>query len=385
MPRFHGHRPVGVPPDVADVARGDVPLSLEPARVVDEELKSAVVSRLDVERAPRVREPVLAVVHLREGHEQLRGMGALLLGDVLAGSDAIEDRRRVLLLEAGIVVVDLPRHRQRARGPLQIARELPRVRFVAEERESARGVRLDRELRFVHRERFVPLPLPLEQLAKRIDRERASGVELDRATEGVDRLLRLRQRGFAPQAPELLLHSGELAADLRIRGHERRERLAPAIEQRDERLHVPLLAIELREALGGDLLGRVLVDRHHEDARRAVRISKRRRPDVRGFAQPVRGVARVVGLGSDLLEEERVRLRIRGSGAVCIRERFLVVRIRYEALDERVNFAGIHLGADVTTGSFLRAIRAPTKARRGGGCVVARRAPQASSRHSKRP
>ncbi len=68
------------------------------------------------------------------------------------------------------------------------------------------------------------------------------------------------------------MEPSELAADLRLRGGEGRERLGAAIEEGDEGLAVTLVAIELGEAVGGDLSRRILLERHHQDARGAVRI-----------------------------------------------------------------------------------------------------------------
>ena len=242
-------------------------------------------------------------------------------------------------------------------APTRIARELPRRRLVAKERHATRSIRLDRELGFVRAERLVPLPLRLEELAERVDRERARRIDLHRAPIRLDRFLRLRERRLGPEPSELFVHRRELAAHLRVGDEHRRERLRSAIEERDERLHVPLVAIELREPLGRGVLRRVLVDGHHEDARRAVRVAERRRPDVRRFTEPVCGVRGVTRLVAHLLEQEGVRLGIRRAGVVCVRERLFVVRVRDEALDERVDFAGIHAVPRRYTVSFSRAIR----------------------------
>ena len=59
-------------------------------------------------------------------------------------------------------------------------------------------------------------------------------------------------------------------------------------------------------------------DRLHQHARGAVRVAERRRPDVGGLAQPVRGVRGVAGLRPDALEEQRVRLRIRSARLVGV-------------------------------------------------------------------
>ncbi len=298
--------------------------------------------RLDVERATGVREPVLAVVHFGEADEELGCLSALLRRHVLARTNPVEHRARVLLLQRGIVVVDVACAGERASRAREIARQLSGGSFVAKERQPPRRIVLDRELQRVHRERLVPLPLRLEELAERIDRERALRVELLRPAKRLDRFLGLRERRVAPEPPQLFVHSRELASERRVRRDERSERFASPIEERDERFDIPLLAIELREALGRDLLGRVLVDRHNEHARRTGRVAERGRPDVGRFAQPVRGVAWVVRLVADLLEKERIRLRIRFSGSVRVRERLLIVRIRDEALDERFHFRGIH-------------------------------------------
>ena len=96
----------------------------------------AIVAGLDVERGARVREAVLAVVGLGERDEELGGVVALVGRHGLAGLDAVEDARRVLLLQRRIRAVDLARRRERARGAREIAGELARRRLVAEEADA---------------------------------------------------------------------------------------------------------------------------------------------------------------------------------------------------------------------------------------------------------
>ncbi len=138
------------------------------------------------------------------------------------------------------------------------------------------------------------------------------------------------------------MHARELAAEVGVLRGERSERLGAAIEEGDERLGVAFVAIELRETLGRDLRGRVLVDRHHQDARRTMGVAERRRPDVGRLGEPMRGVGGIARLRADALEEHRVSLGILLAGLVRVGQRFLVVRILDEALDEPVDFSAFH-------------------------------------------
>ena len=192
-PGVRGHRAVGVRVDVGQVARGEVVLLLEGLRVVRVELEGAVVAGLDVERAAGVREPVLAVVRLGEPDEELRAHRALLGRNVLAGRQPLHDERRELLLQPCVVLVDLPGARQGPRGAREVVRRLARGGLVAEERELALRVALDRELRLVHLDGVVPLPEGLVDLACAVDGVRARRLEVDRAAEVLQRLLRLLQ------------------------------------------------------------------------------------------------------------------------------------------------------------------------------------------------
>ncbi len=83
---FAAHLTVRVDGDVPEIARRQVLVfAPESARVVREELQRAIVAGLDVERAARVRETVLAVVHFGEVDEELRPHRPLLRRDVFTG------------------------------------------------------------------------------------------------------------------------------------------------------------------------------------------------------------------------------------------------------------------------------------------------------------
>ena len=147
---------------------------------MQEKLHRAVVARIDVEARRGVGEAVLAFVGLGERDEELGGVVALVGGDRLAGLDAVEHARRVFLLERRIGAVDLARAGERPRRPLEVARELPRRRLVAEEAHPTLRILLELELRAVERQRVGPLLELLVELARRIDREGARGVVFDR-------------------------------------------------------------------------------------------------------------------------------------------------------------------------------------------------------------
>ena len=349
-----GHGPARVGIHVRKVPARDVLLARQRSRVVRIQLQPPVVARVGVERATRVREPVLAVVRLGERDEQARGEPPLGLRHRLALGQPVEDRGRELLLHGRIAVVDLLRHRERLRGPGQVPGRPPRRRLVAQEREPPLGIGLDRELHLVHGERVLPLRQRLVDLAHAVDGERAVRIELDRAAVVLDGLLRLGERRVAPQLAELLVETSHLAAQLRLRAEQGAHRPRAVREQGDERPDVALVPVELGQAVGRDLLRRILVDRHLQQVGGVVGIPQRRRPHVGRLAQPVARVGRVARLVADLLEQVGVRLRVRRPGLVSVRERLFVVGVGDESLDERVDFTGIHGARRVS--SFVRSI-----------------------------
>ncbi len=219
-----------------------------------------------------------------------------------------------------------------------------------------RRVSLNGELGLEEGNRVLPLAERFVDFARAEEREGVGRVELDRAPEIVEPFARLLQ-AFVPEAPELFVHRGELGANLRALRNERSEGLGAALEQRHEGFHVALLAIELGEAVGSRVLGRVALDRLHQDARGAVRIAEGRRPHVRGFAQPVRCVCGVLCLRSYTLEEQRIRLRIRCTGLMRGRERLFVVGIGDQTVDKRVNLTRIHAPVRLPPSSFCQQLR----------------------------
>ncbi|MBK6459407.1 MAG: hypothetical protein IPF92_00125 [Myxococcales bacterium] len=252
------------------------------------------------------------------------------------------------MLQGGVLGVDLTGRREGRGGAGKIAAKLPRGRLVAEQADAAGGVLLDVELGLVQRVRVGVLPLLLEQLASAVNRVRAARVELHCAAERLEGLLRLRKRRFRPETAHLLVHSGHFVAQLGLLRHERSERFRAAVEQGDERLGVALLPVQRPEALCGDLLRGVLVDRHHQEARGPVNVVQRRRPNVRGFAEPMARVRRIAGVGAYALKELGVRFGVSFALTMRISQGFFVVRVRHETLDEAVDFGPIHGGRDAT-------------------------------------
>ena len=285
---------------------------------------------------------MLALVRLCEGDQQLGRVVALFGGDGLASLDSIEDAGPVFLLQRRVRAVDLAGCRERACGTRKVTGELPRRGLVAHEADAPPGILLELELGGVEGDGALPFLRLLVELARIVDGVRARRVELDCLLVVLDRLLRLRERCFRPEATELLVHAGELAPKLGALRGERREGLRPTIEESDERLRVALVTVELCETLGRDLSGRVLVDRHHEDARRPVRIPERRRPDVRGLGEPVGRVGGIARLRAHALEQHGVGLGVLLACLVRVAQRFFVVRILDEALDEPVDFGAVH-------------------------------------------
>ena len=152
--------------------------------------------------------------------------------------------------------------------------------------------------------------------------------------------------GSDQRRAELLVEPGELAAELGLACRQRGERLGPAVEEGDERLAVTLVTVQLGEAIGGDLRGRVLLERHHQDARGPVRVAERRRPHVGRLGEPVGRVRAVARLASDALEEHRIALRVFFTRGMSVCERFLVVGILDETLYQPIDLGALHdLGA----------------------------------------
>jgi hypothetical protein len=152
----------------------------------------------------------------------------------------------------------------------------------------------------------------------------------------------------------------ELAANFGLRRDERGQRLAPSLEERDERLRIAFVAIQRGEAIGRDLRGRILLERGHQQTCCAMGVAERRRPHVRGFGQPVRGVPSIGRLAADALEEHRVALGVGFARGMSVSERLLVMRIVDEALHEPIDLGAIHCVASYTWGG-PRAMRSTGK------------------------
>ena len=140
------------------------------------------------------------------------------------------------------------------------------------------------------------------------------------------------------------------ASSPRISGfvrRERRERLRAAIEQRDERLRVALVAIELRETLGRDLrVGSLSI------AIISTRAARCASPSVvdQTFAASASQWLAYAGSRVSLPTLSRSMAYASGplAGLVRVRQRLFVVRILDEALDEPVDF-----GADPSRGGYF--------------------------------
>ena len=337
---FAGHRSDRVGFEVGEVASRNVVLTLEGAGVVSIELQRPILTGLDVQRAGRIRKSVLAFIGLGEGDQEARACGSIGLRHVLARGEALDDARRVLLLQSRILRIGLARLADGAGDARQLSGGAQRRELLAKEAGLALGVALRADLGIVHLANVVPLGEGLVDFASAVRGEGVGRIELDRATEVLEGLLRLLE-ALVPEAPELLVHRREIGPDLGALGV-RCERLHAPLEQGDERLHVALVAIKLRETIGRRPLRRVALDRLHEHARRPMGVAQGRRPDVGRFAQPVRGIGRVPGLGAHALEEQRIRLRIRCTRLVRGGERIFIVGIYDEPLDDRFDLARFH-------------------------------------------
>ena len=246
------------------------------------------------------------------------------------------------MLERGVVGAHLARAPQRLRRAGEIARAAPDLGLVAVERELAIRI-LDEGL--LHREvldGLAPLLLLLQHLAGRVDRVRVLRIELGEAAPVLERALRPAEGGIAPQATELFVHRRELVPHLGPLAEQRRQRFHEPLEQRHEGLLVALVAVELREPIRGGARRRILLDRAHERARGVVRVADGRGPHVGGLAEPVRGVGRIGRGGADLLEQNGVSPWVLRARAVRVSQRFLIVRVRDQALDERFHLPRIH-------------------------------------------
>ncbi len=206
------HRPVGILRDVREVPCGKLGVASERSRVVHEELQAAIVARVEVERARGVRETVFAVVHLGQRDEHLARGCTLGRTDGLSRGDTIEHGRRELLLDGGVLRIDLACPRERSGRSCKVTARAACEGLVTQKRDTTTGIGLDRELRLVERVRLLVCPLRFEQLARLEDRERVLRVELGGALVVVDGLARLGERRFGPESPELLVHGRELGA-----------------------------------------------------------------------------------------------------------------------------------------------------------------------------
>ena len=344
-PRLRSHVTRRVGGEVSRVERLELFHAPELLAVVVRELHRPVVARDAPEGARRVAEPILAIVGLRERGEDRARLFPLGAGDVLAVLDARHDARPELLREADVV-----------RGqPARVTQSLARARSVVEPEPNARLVAVERELALdvvreglLHREvrqRLAELPELLVELARLVDREDVLGVELRHAAPVLERAVLAAEGRLRPELAELLVDAEQAAPDVGLRREERAEELDELLEQGDERLLFAALAIERGEPLCRDGGARVLVDGRHEVAGGVVGVPHRDGPDVRRLAQPVRREAWVGRRHTHLLQQDRVRARIRLAGLVGVAERLLVVRVPHEALDEHLHLTGVHAAA----------------------------------------
>ena len=284
--RLGRDRPLRIGLHVCEIAGRDVVFPLERPRVVRVELQGAVVSGLDVERAGRVGQTVLAVVGFREADEQGYRRRAFMRTHVLAAGHSLDDGGRELLLDGGVCRLGFERATEGTGCARKVAGGSPRLRLVAQQRDAPNRVAFDFELGLVGRERVLPQSERFVDLARAVHGIGARRIELEGPAVVFERLLRLL-KAVAPEPPELLVDRRELDADLAALGGEGTQGLGTTLEESDERLAVALVAIELGQTVGGARLSRVSVDRLHENARGAMGVAERRRPNVGRFAHPV--------------------------------------------------------------------------------------------------
>ena len=307
------------------------------------------MARHQVERRARVHEAVLAVVDLRKGYEQLRTFVALLVADGLARLHTLEDQRGFFLDELVVLRSIGARRAQHLGGTGEIARGATHSRFIAVQRDLALGLGHQRVLHLEQRQRFGPRLRLLVKLARGVDRELRTRVRLVGSLEVLDRALGLRQRRLRPQRAEFLVHRSNLQRDVGVAPRQRREQLRALLEQRHQPLDVALLAVQLPEPVGREILRRILDHRQQQHFSRVMRVAKRRRPHVRGLAQPVARIRRILRFPSDPFQQGRIGPGISRPSLVCVRKHLLIVGVGNQTLYESLDFARIHVGADATT------------------------------------
>ena len=143
---------------------------------------------------------------------------------------------------------------------------------------------------------------------------------------------------------ELLVDRGNLRAQRHVLLRHDRQRLGAALEQRDQRLGVALLAVQVRQALGRRGLRWIAIDRDHQRPCRAMRVTEGGSPHIGRLRQPVARKGGVAGRGAHLFEQKRVPFRVALPGCVSLRDRVLVVRIFDQSLDQRLRFTRVHSG-----------------------------------------
>ncbi len=340
-PRIARHGAVGIGLDVGEVPRSHLLLALNRVRVVGVELERPIVPGVDVEGARRVSESVLAVVQFGQTDQQFGSRGPLMRSDVFAPGETFDDEPAVLLLQRWIAVVELPRQREGLGRVSEIAGGPVQGRSVPQKSELTLGIAFERKLCLRHAKGVVPLAERFVNFPSAAERCSARWHELRGPAKVLERLLGLMQ-AFVPKSTQLLVHHAELVAYLAALRSERRQCFRAPFEQRDQRLHLAFVAVELRQPIGGDPLGGIAVDGLHQHTRCPVGVSERDGPHIRSFAQPVGGVRGIPRFDAYALKKESVRLGIRGAGVVRLGQSLFVVRVGDKPLNEIVDLARIH-------------------------------------------
>jgi hypothetical protein len=238
-----GHHPRGVRFDVGRREGTDLGLLAELIAVIDRELDGPIVAREHLESAGRVSEAMLARIELGQVREQIGGFRLGVLVDALVATDTLEDEGAELLHQDRVLRVHSPRLAQRVDGAVQVPDGAAHLRLVLIEGQLALGIRDERLLHREVRHGFGKLSGRLEDLPDRVDRVGVLRIVLDGPAVVLGGLGWIRERRVLPDPAELLMEGSHVHAHLGILLGQGPERLGTPLEQRRQRLGVPLLAV----------------------------------------------------------------------------------------------------------------------------------------------
>jgi len=129
-----------------------------------------------------------------------------------------------------------------------------------------------RALHLEIRDGFTITAARLQQFARRVDGVLALRVVLDRFAVVVERLARVAERRLGPETAQLFMNGHHRRPQIGRGAHQRTECARAALEQRHQCFGITFFAVQRSQAIGGDGIRRIALDRVHQSPRRLMRV-----------------------------------------------------------------------------------------------------------------